>query len=154
MPNDPSSSAAELADREIVSTRMIEAPRERVFRAYTDPTPLAQWWGPKGFTNTFETFDLRPDGEWRFVMHGPDGKDYPNRSLFRQIVPPERLIIDHVSPPQFRMTITFAVEGSGTRVTFRMHFATSAARDAIKGLVVPANEENFDRLEAVLATMA
>ena len=63
-------------DREIVSTRVLDAPRELVFRAFSDPDLLARWWGPEGFTNTFHEFDLRPDGAWRFVMHGPDGTDY------------------------------------------------------------------------------
>ncbi len=88
------------SDREIVSTRVFDAPRERVFQAWTDPEHLARWWGPKGFTNTFHEFDPRPGGVWGFVMHGPDGVDYKNRSVFVEIVKPERIVFDHVSGPR------------------------------------------------------
>ena len=74
------SSAEALSDREIVTTRVFDAPRELVFKAWTDPDHLAKWWGPKGFTNTFQEFDMRPGGVWRFIMHGPDGVDYKNKS--------------------------------------------------------------------------
>ena len=75
------SSAEALSDREIVTTRVFNAARELVFKAWTDPDHLVHWWGPKGFTNTFQEFDLRPGGIWRFVMHGPDGVDYKNKSV-------------------------------------------------------------------------
>lgn len=70
------------ADREFVHFRLVEAPRERVFKAFSDPARLARWWGPHGFGSTFHEFDLRPGGAWRFVMHGPDGANYPNQSVF------------------------------------------------------------------------
>ena len=81
------------ADREIVSSRVFAAPRERVFRAFSDAGVLAQWWGPKGFTSTFHEFDLRPGGAWRFVMRGPDGTEYHNASEFLEVVPPEELAV-------------------------------------------------------------
>ena len=98
---------ADASDREIVATRVFDAPRELVFRAWTDPDHLVHWWGPKGFTNTFHEFDMRPGGVWRFVMHGPDGTNYKTESVFVEIVKPERIVFDHVSAPQFRMTATF-----------------------------------------------
>ena len=76
------------ADREIASTRVFDAPRERVFRAFSDPQVLARWWGPDGFTSTFQEFDFRPGGAWRFVMQGPDGADYRNESEFIEVVSP------------------------------------------------------------------
>jgi uncharacterized protein YndB with AHSA1/START domain len=79
-----------LADREIVSTRVFDAPRERVFRAFSDPSLLVRWWGPKDFTNMFHEFDLRPGGAWRFVMHGPDGTDYQTAKEFIEVVRPGR----------------------------------------------------------------
>jgi uncharacterized protein YndB with AHSA1/START domain len=91
-----------LAAREIISTRVVGAARELVFKALTDPDHLAHWWGPKGFTNTFHEFDLRPGGTWRFVMHGPDGVNYQNKSVFVEIVKPERLVFEHVSGRSFR----------------------------------------------------
>ena len=141
------------SDREIVSTRVLPWPRERVFRAWTEPHHLARWWGPKGFTNTFQEFDLRPGGCWQFVMHGPNGADYPNQSVFVEIVKPERIVFDHVSSPAFQVTATFDEEAGKTRLTFRMLFGTAAECDKVKGFAVAANEENFDRLEAELASM-
>lgn len=76
----------------IIGVREFDAPRELVFRAWTDPKHLAQWWGPNGFSTTTSAFDLRPGGVWRFVMHGPDGRDYENRVTFDEVVPPERLV--------------------------------------------------------------
>jgi uncharacterized protein YndB with AHSA1/START domain len=86
------SAAEPLSDREIVTTRVFDAPRELVFKAWTDPDHLAQWWGPKGFTNTFQEFDMRPGGIWRFVMHGPDGVDHKNKSVFVEVVKPGRKV--------------------------------------------------------------
>jgi len=145
--------AEALSDREIVTTRIIDAPRELVFKAWTDPEHLALWWGPKGFTNTFQEFDMRPGGVWRFVMHGPDGVDYKNKSVFVEIVRPERLVFRHVSGPQFQVTATFDEQAGKTRLTFRMLFDTAAECANVKGFAVEANEQNFDRLEAQLAKM-
>jgi uncharacterized protein YndB with AHSA1/START domain len=142
-----------LTDRQIVSTRVVDAPRERVFRAWTEPEHLARWWGPKGFANTFQEFDPRPGGTWRFVMRGPNGAEYQNRSVFVEIKP-ERIVFRHESPPQFQVTATFAEEAGKTRVTFQMLFETAAAREKVMGLAPEANEQNFDRLEAELARMA
>jgi uncharacterized protein YndB with AHSA1/START domain len=143
-----------LSDRKIVSTRAFDAPRELVFTAWSDPAHLAKWWGPKGFTNTFQEFDLRPGGVWRFVMHGPDGVDYKNESVFIEIVKPERIVFQHVSGPRFQVTATFASEADKTRVTFEMLFETAAECEKVKVFAVDANEQNFDRLEAQLARMA
>jgi uncharacterized protein YndB with AHSA1/START domain len=140
--------------REIVSGRVIDAPREKVFKAFADPTYLARWWGPSGFTNTFEEFDFRPGGTWRLIMHGPDGTDYPNRSVFLDIQEPARIVFEHESPHPFRMTITLADEGGRTRIGWRMLFEKAAERDRIAPIAMPANEQNFDRLQAELARMA
>ena len=142
------------SDREIITTRVLAWPRERVFRAWTEPEHLARWWGPKGFTNTFPEFDPRPGGRWQFVMHGPNGADYPNHSVFVEIVKPERIVFDHLSGPAFQVTATFAEEAGKTRLTFRMLFETAVECDKVKGFAVGANEENLDRLEAELARMA
>ncbi|MFN7957392.1 MAG: SRPBCC family protein [Holophagaceae bacterium] len=139
-----------LTDRDILTTRTFAAPREAVFAAWTDPAQLAQWWGPAGFTNTFETFDLRPGGLWRFIMHGPDGTAFPNESVFTEIVAPERIVFDHVSGPRFQVTATFTELPGGTRLAFRMRFATVAECRAIQHLAAGANEQVFDRLAALL----
>ena len=84
------------AGQEVISTRIFHAPRELVFRAWTDPKHLARWWGPKGFTNTFQEFDLNPGGHWRFVMHAPNGMDWPNHSVFVEIEKPVRIVFDRL----------------------------------------------------------
>jgi uncharacterized protein YndB with AHSA1/START domain len=142
------------ADRELVTTRLLDAPRERVFRALSEAEHLAQWWGPNDFTNTFQQFDLRAGGTWRYVMHGPNGADYPNESVFVEVVKPERLVIEHVSGPRFRLTITLSAEAGKTRITWRQVFPSAADCDKIRALAVPANEQNLDRLQARLAGMS
>jgi len=138
-------------DREIVTTRVLNAPRERVFEAFSDPAHLAQWWGPKGFTNTFGEFDLRPGGTWRFVMHGPNGADYQNHSVFIEVTKPERVVFQHVSPPRFQFSLTLAEQAGKTHVTWRMVFETAAERDKVAPIAVEGNEQNLDRLEALLS---
>lgn len=138
------------AGREIVSRRRVGASPEAVFAAFADPARLARWWGPKGFRNTFEEFDLEAGGHWRFVMHGPDGKDYANHAIFEEVVPGERIFFEHQPPHHFLMRILLAKEGAGTMVSWRMIFDTPEAAEAAKPVVVPSNEENFDRLEAEL----
>ncbi len=147
------STTTQTSDREIISQRTVPFSRALVFKAWTDPTHLAKWWGPKGFTNTFHEFDLKPGGHWRFVMHGPDGANYNNESVFVEIVEQERIVFDHVCNPLFRVVATFEEKPGGTAITFRMIFPTEAQCEAVKPLCIPSNEQNFDRLEAVLATM-
>ena len=139
------------SDRECVHSRLIDAPRERVFSAIADPLQLARWWGPNGFTSSFESFDFRPGGHWRFVMHGPDGTDHPNQNVFAQIVEPERVVVDHPSDTHhFVLTITLDNEGGRTRVGWRQVFDTAEHRDHVAPLVAAANEQNLDRLAAVV----
>ena len=86
--NDATLIHADAAPDEIVTTRLLNAPRALVFEAWTDPHHVAQWWGPNGFTNTIHEMDVTPGGVWRFVMHGPDGVDYPNRIVYIEVVNP------------------------------------------------------------------
>jgi uncharacterized protein YndB with AHSA1/START domain len=136
------------------TSRLIDAPRERVFRAFSDPGLLAQWWGPAGFTSTFEEFDFRAGGEWRFVMHGPDGTNYPNASLFIHVNPPERIVFEHLSGHHFERRIRLSDEAGKTRVDWCQLFDTEAEFARVRDVVEPANEQNLDRLEALVATMS
>ncbi|WP_331436832.1 SRPBCC domain-containing protein [Gordoniibacillus kamchatkensis] len=111
-------------------------------------------WGPKGFTNTFQEFDMRPGGTWQFIMHGPDGVDYRNKSVFAEIVQPERIVFDHVSGPRFQVMATFEDFGGKTKLTFRQLFKSAAEFDQVRKYAPEANEQNFDRLEAVLTTIS
>ena len=124
-----SNEAQAASDREIVATRTYDAPRELVFRMWIDPRHVARWWGPNGFTTTIHEMDVRPGGVWRFVMHGPDGRDYRNKIVYVEVETPSRIVYDHVSGPQFRTTATFAERGGRTEVTVRMEFKTAAERD-------------------------
>jgi uncharacterized protein YndB with AHSA1/START domain len=126
----------ETDSRAIIGIREFDAPRELVFAAWTDPKHLSQWWGPNGFTTTTSSFDFRPGGIWRFVMHGPDGRDYQNRVTFDEIVPPERIVYRHgggedVEPVQFQQTVIFEDLGGRTRLTWRGVFPSAAERDRV-----------------------
>src|SRR5438105_3911812 len=110
------SSASPTADREIAATRVFDAPREIVWKMWTDRDHIVNWWGPKGSTTTMHTMDVRPGGTWDFIMHGPDGRDYPNKNIYREIVKPERLVYDHISGPPFHAIVTFTEEGNKTKI--------------------------------------
>jgi len=123
-------------DREIVTTRLLDAPRELVFKVWTDPKHLPHWYGPNGFRTTIEEMDVRPGGEWRLVMHGPDGRDYRNRIVFSEVVPPERLVYRHVPEPgtepvTHQTIVTFVDRGGKTELTLRLVFASNEARDYV-----------------------
>ena len=136
------------ADREFVHSRLIDAPPARVFRAFREPERLARWWGPDGFSSSFETFEFRPEGRWVFVMHGPDGQDYPNESVFREVTP-QRIVLDHLSGHHFEMTITLTAQGGDkTLVGWRQLFDTAEERARIAPFVLVANEQNLARLAA------
>jgi uncharacterized protein YndB with AHSA1/START domain len=142
-------------DCEIVSSRIVNAPRDLVFTAWTDPTHLKNWWGPAGFTNTFNEFDLRPGGRWDFIMHGPDKGDYHNECEFVKIDKPSLLAWKRLSKPIFQVVATFEeIAPNKTKVIFKMLFASADECNKIKGFAGEKNEENFDRLENELAKMS
>jgi uncharacterized protein YndB with AHSA1/START domain len=126
-----SSPAPATSAREIVITRVFNAPRELVFAAWTDPQHIGRWYGPNGFTLTIHEMDVRPGGHWRFIMHGPDGVDYLNENQYLEIVKPERLVYLHGPVPKFQATVTFENENGKTRLTMRTTFATAAERDHV-----------------------
>jgi uncharacterized protein YndB with AHSA1/START domain len=137
---------------DIVSTRILAAPPAAVFAACSDPARLAHWWGPKGFTNTFHQFDFRPGGAWRFTMHGPDGSTHEIDHQFVEIVRPKRIVLRHIQPAHdFTLAMTFVARGGHTELTWRMRFADPAEGERVRAFVVPANEQNFDRLAALLS---
>jgi uncharacterized protein YndB with AHSA1/START domain len=145
-------SIAERADRQVVSTRVFSAKRERVWKAWSEPEHLIQWWGPNGFTNTMNDFSFRPGGIWDFMMHGPNGAEYPNRCKFEEIARPELIVFRHLKPVhEFLATVTLEDLGDKTRIVFTMLFESAAELGPFKQLILEANEQNFDRLEAQLA---
>jgi uncharacterized protein YndB with AHSA1/START domain len=146
MTNDNASS---IADRAFIHSRSIDALPEQVFAAFADPTRLARWWGPNGFTSTFEAFEFRPGGAWRLVLHGPDGADYPNENRFAEVVAPQRVVVEHLGVPHhFLLTITFTAHGARTLVGWHQVFDSAEEKQRIAAFVTPANEQNLDRLAA------
>lgn len=145
-------------ERQIVLSRFLEAPRERVFEAWTEQEHVERWFGPKGFTLTVDEMDVRPGGTWRFTMHGPDGVDYPNEIVYAEVSPPETLVYEHRSTdpddPAFRVTATFDGFMGNTILTMRMVFATTGDRDLVvdKYGAIEGGNQTLDRLGEFLAT--
>ena len=120
------------ADRELVATRVFDAPRALVFKSWTDPEHVGKWWGPNGFTTTTYSMDVKPGGVWRYCMHGPDGVDYQNEIKYVEVVEPERLVYHHYGandddPVTFDVTVTFEEVGGKTKLTMRSVFPTAEA---------------------------
>ena len=131
--------------------RLLPCAPARGFQAFAQPEHLARWWGPSGFSNTFEIFEFRPGGRWKYVMHGPDGKNYPNESVFAALDEPSRVVIRHISLPRYVLTITLTEREGGTEVDWNQQFEDPVAAERLRHIVEPANEQNLDRLGALLA---
>jgi uncharacterized protein YndB with AHSA1/START domain len=112
------------SDRELSISRLLNAPRHLVWKVWTEPEHIKQWWGPDGFNTTIHKMEVKKNGPWEFIMHGPDGKDYRNESVFVEIIKPEKIVYDHGPSPKFRATITFSEQGNKTLMNFTMVFAT------------------------------
>ena len=127
------------------TSREISAPIEEIFSAFTDPERLARWWGPAGFTNTFHTFEFKTGGRWIYTMHAPNGGNPENESEF-ELVEPSKIVIRHVSQPLYRLTIDLEPTSAGTLVSWSQEFDDDEVAGRIKKIVVPANEQNLDKL--------
>jgi uncharacterized protein YndB with AHSA1/START domain len=143
-------------DREIVATRLFHAPRELVFEMWTNREHISNWWGPRRFTTTTYEMDVRPGGVWRFTMHGPDGRNYENKIVYREIVAPERISYFHESPPPFDTTVTFSEQAEGTSVTARMLFESAESREAVAKAhgAVEGLHQMLARLDEEMSKMA
>ncbi len=148
--------AGSTADRELVITRLLNAPRELVWEVWTKPEHIKNWWGPNGFTNTIDIMDVRPGGHWNFVMHGPDGTDYRNEDIYKEIVKPERIVFEHVTGPKHLTTVTFAAEGKKTRLTWHMLFESAEQfQQVIKTFKADEGiKQNVEKLELYLQSAA
>ncbi|MEQ8766946.1 MAG: SRPBCC domain-containing protein [Planctomycetota bacterium] len=138
-------------DRELIHTRILRAPRERVFAVWTDPAHLAEWWGPRGFRTTTHAMELRAGGTWRFTMHGPDGRDYENRIEYLEVRQPELLVYRHtgdeeVEPVRFQVVVSFSSLGEKTLLTMRMTFESPTDLAHV--------EDNYGASEGALETLA
>ena len=148
------------ADLEIVISRVIDAPRELVFEAFTAVRHLARWWGPEGFSTSTRSFEFRVGGVWEFVMHGPDGTDYSEWITWTEIVPPERIALLHGEsrddPNAFESTLTFASHGTATRIVMRTVFPTKQLRDQAveKYHAIEGGEQTLSNLAAYVTDLA
>ena len=141
------------ADRELRLSRKLNAPIDLVWEVWTTPEHIANWWGPNGFTNTIHKMDLKPGGEWDLVMHGPDGTNYKNKSIFKEIVLHKKLVYEHVTGPKFVATIEFQEQGDQTFITCHMLFET--AEEFIQTVKTFKAEEglkqNIEKLDVYLS---
>jgi uncharacterized protein YndB with AHSA1/START domain len=145
-------------DREIISTRTYDASREAVFNAWLSPDAIGEWWGPTGFTTTTHEMNVTPGGTWRFIMHGPDGTDFPSKITFLEVVKPERIVYSHggngdnsVAP--FEVAVSFEDVGGKTKLTMKMIFSTADVRKEMEAYgVVEGNKQTLDRLAAYLGS--
>ncbi|MBF02295.1 MAG: ATPase [Flavobacterium sp.] len=141
-----------IAENEIYSSRILEAPVRRVYQAFAQPQHLRNWWGPEGFTNTIHEFDLRPEGKWVLTMHGPEKGNYENESVFTDVQPEKLVVWKRLSQPLFNMEVHFKkIDEENTEIAFRMIFKSVSECEKIKSFAVTKNEENFDRLEKELS---
>jgi uncharacterized protein YndB with AHSA1/START domain len=141
-------------DQVILNIRIYDAPRELVWKVWAEPEHVKQWWGPRGFTNTNKEHDFKVGGYWRFVMHGPDGKDFDNEIIFQEILPPEKLVMMHSFGPRFVMTLLLEDLGNGkTKLTYHCDFGNKATCDSVKPYAVPGNEQHLQCLAEYLEKM-
>ncbi len=138
-------------DRTLRTSRTLPYSPKEIYGAFASADLLALWWGPEGFTNTFEVFEFTEGGRWKFVMHGPDGSDYLNESIFVALVPHTKVVIQHACPPNFTLTVELTPVSDGTRLTWEQVFEDAQTAQAVKQRVGSANEQNIDRLVHVLA---
>lgn len=146
------------SDLEIQMTKVLNAPRQRVWEAWTQPEHIQHWWGPKGSTLPICEVDLRPGGAWRFVEHSADGNEYPFQGEYLEVSPPERLVhtfvldVEPFNAQGCVVTVTFEDLGDQTRVTETLRFESKADRDAaIESGMESGASQSYERLEAYLA---
>jgi uncharacterized protein YndB with AHSA1/START domain len=157
-PGAPAQSAT--ADREIVLSRVIDAPREVVFEAFTEVRHLSQWWGPEGFSTTTQSFEFRVGGEWDFVMHGPDGMDYSEWISWTEITPPARIALVHGEyrgdPNSFESVLTLTTDGPATRLEMRTVFPTKEVHDEAveKYHAIEGGQQTLNNLAAYVTELA
>jgi uncharacterized protein YndB with AHSA1/START domain len=146
------------SDREIVMSRVFDAPRELVFAAYTDPQHIPHWWGPRNMTTIVDRMDVRPSGVWRYIHKGPDGEEYGFNGEYREVVPPERLVstFEFEGMPGHIVvdTAVFEEQDGKTKVTVTSHFRSREDRDGMleSGMESGATE-SWDRLAELLETL-
>ncbi len=141
-------------DRTLHTSRDLPYTPKEIYSAFASANLLASWWGPEGFSNTFEIFEFTNGGRWKFVMHGPDGTSYQNKSVFEELVPETKLVIHHDCPPNFKLTVQLTPINEGTHLTWDQVFDDAETAQAVKERAGSANEQNIDRLTHVLSEVS
>jgi len=143
-------------EKELTITRVLNAPIELVWKVWTDPDHIKNWWGPNGFTNTIFGMDLKPGGVWEFIMHGPDGKDYKNKSIFKEIIKHKQIVYEHISGPKFQATVKFTPQGKKTLLEWQMLFDTAEEREkTVKTFKADVGlKQNIFKLEGYLRSVS
>ena len=142
--------AEDILRRSDYRERLLPGTPDDIFAAFRKPEVLARWWGPEGFTSTFSAFDFREGGDWHFVMHGPDGTDYPNHQRFHELVEGQKIVTEHIGAPHFFLTITLKPEINATLLTWLQTFDDEAVWQSFSDFAPVMNEQNLSRLEKVL----
>jgi len=142
------------ADRELTISRKLKAPVALVWEVWTKPEHIAQWWGPNGFTNTIHIMDVQPGGVWDLVMHGPDGTDFKNKSVYKEIVLHKKIVFEHVAP-NFIATINFEEDGGQTHINWHMLFETAEEfMRVVKTVKADVGlKQNMEKLEVYLSAL-
>jgi uncharacterized protein YndB with AHSA1/START domain len=140
-----------IENRQLRITRTFDAPIALMWEVWTQPEHIAHWWGPVGFTNSIDTMDVQEGGEWKFTMHGPDGKNYPNRSIYKEIVPLKKIVFEHFNP-HFVTTVIFEERGNQTLIDWSVLFDSA---EMLETLIKAHNakegqKQNMNRLEEYL----
>ncbi len=140
-------------DRQIRTTREFDAPVELMWEVWTNPEHIVQWWGPNNFTTTIHTMDVTEGGEWKLTMHGPDGTNYPNRSIYKELVPLKKIVFEHFNP-HFITTVLFEARGERTYVDWSMEFDTAELRDIVVKAhgAIEGMRQNVEKLGVYLAS--
>lgn len=142
----------QVGEKGYVISRVFDAPRYLVFDAWSSPEHLKHWWGPEGFTSTIQEFDMKSGGDWKFIMHGPDGIDYVNHIVFTEIVKPEKIAFWHKNP-DFSATATFEEVDGRTMLTYSTQYKTPSDFDQVKPYAIPGGQQHVERLGAYLTTI-
>lgn len=140
-----------IKDRTLHTSRNLQFTPKQIYAAFASAELLALWWGPEGFSSTFEIFEFIEGGRWKFMMHGPDGSNYPNISFFEELVPDSKIVIHHDCPPNFKLTVQLTPVSEGTHLNWDQVFDDAETAQAVKQRVGSANEQNIDRLTQVLS---
>lgn len=140
------------AEKILSTSRTLPYSPEAVYGAFASAELLAVWWGPRGFSNTFDIFEFIPGGRWEFAMHGPDGTDHQNASIFKELIPNSKIVIHHNCPPDFTLTVELAMVSDGTHLAWNKEFQDAETAQFVKKRAGSTNEENIDKLEQALSS--